>query len=117
MGIGQKLLQLLVLNSSPFSFLASDTAIPPYLDRHRWKVCSEIPCLRQISCFLAPASDSFRILMICSSVNRFRFRVSSPPLLYRKTHSRCGPFYGGEVTGASSRPRSIPTKRRIALES
>ncbi len=36
--------------------------------------------------------------MICSSVNHFRFMVSSPPLLYRKTHSRSGPFYGGEVT-------------------
>jgi len=35
--------------------------------------------------------------MICSSVNRFRFVVSSPPSFYRKTHSRSGPFYGGEV--------------------
>ena len=35
--------------SSCFSFLASDTCIPPYLDRHRYKVCSEIPCFRQIS--------------------------------------------------------------------
>ena len=45
-----------------------------------------------------PASDSFRIPMICSSLNCFRFMLSSPWSFYRKTHSRSGPFYGGKVT-------------------
>ena len=33
--------------------------------------------------------------MICSSVNRFRFLVNSPPLYYRKTHPGVDRFMGG----------------------
>ncbi len=80
---------------------------------------------RQRSGLLAPASDSFRIAMICSSLNRFRFLVSPPGSFYPKTHSRSGPFYGGKVTLAliprfrvrtRLQPRrhsfSIPLRRR-----
>ena len=48
--------------------------------------------------WMCPQSNSFRIPMICSSVNRFRFKRSSPWSFFRKTHSRSGPFYGGKVT-------------------
>ena len=33
--------------------------------------------------------------MVCSSVNRFRFLVNSPPLYYRNTHPGVDRFMGG----------------------
>jgi hypothetical protein len=43
-----------------------------------WKLSIEMPCLRQTSAIFAPASCSFSIPMIWSSVNREGRSCSSP---------------------------------------
>src|SRR6266568_3513459 len=57
-------------SSRAFSFLASETSIPPNFPFHLYKVVPLIPCRRHSSSALAPASCSFKIPMICSSVKR-----------------------------------------------
>ena len=57
--------------SSAFSFLASDTSIPPNFAFHLYSVAVDIPCRRHRSPTLPPAMCSFNTRMICSSVNRF----------------------------------------------
>src|SRR5262249_26755833 len=49
--------------------VVSDTSRPPNSWRHRKYVGALIPCRRQRSLTLVPASASFRMRMICSSVN------------------------------------------------
>src|SRR5262249_32069578 len=50
--------------SNAFSFRASETSIPPNFDFHLKNVALLIPCFRQTSAVLAPASCSRRIPMI-----------------------------------------------------
>ena len=48
-------------------------SIPPYFAFQRYNVCWLMPCLRHNSAVPRPASDSFNIPTICSSVNRLFF--------------------------------------------
>ena len=79
MRLGQQLLQLAVLGLKALHFFASDTRSPRTSPATGTNVCSLIPCCRQRACFLAPASASFRIPMICSSLNR---RLSESSLVF-----------------------------------
>ena len=56
-------------SSNTLSLLASDTVNPPYLAFQLYIVVSLIPCLRARSFILIPASASFNIPIICSSLN------------------------------------------------
>jgi hypothetical protein len=56
----------------------SDTSRPPYLLRQMQNVASEIPCRRHRSATFAPPSASFRIVMICSSLNFARLMPAFP---------------------------------------
>jgi hypothetical protein len=59
--------------SSDRSRRASDTSSPPNFDFHLWNVAELIPWQRQTSAVAMPASCSFEIAMICSSLNLLRF--------------------------------------------
>lgn len=61
--------------SRPRSFWASESSMPPYFAFHPYRLALDIPCLRHWSAVGAPASCSHRMVMICSSENRFRFIV------------------------------------------
>src|SRR5579872_7069591 len=58
--------------------LASLTSIPPYFAFHRYRLPRVIPCRRHSSPGSTPASHSFRMAMICSSLNRV-LRTTPPP--------------------------------------
>jgi hypothetical protein len=53
-------------SSRPFGFCASDTSSPPYFAFHREEVCGLIPCRRQASSVVPPASCSRNTPMFCS---------------------------------------------------
>src|SRR5271166_5935449 len=79
------------------SFLASATSMPPDLAFHLENVAPETPYLRQTSAVFAPASCSFKIPRICSSVNRDRFIVRSFP--QDQTLAQAGLKNRGNVSG------------------
>jgi hypothetical protein len=56
-------------SSSSFRRFASLTSRPPYFARQLWMVCVLVPCSRARSATFAPPSASFRIAMICASVD------------------------------------------------
>ncbi len=66
---------LLFSSSSAFSRWASDTSMPPNRALYLKNVAELIPCLRQTSTVGEPLYCSFRIPMICASVNRDCFIV------------------------------------------
>src|ERR1035441_6139285 len=63
-----------------------------------------MPCRRHSSPVSTPASDSFRMAMICSSLNRL-FLTTPPPALagHRKwrSHIPTGLIFGGQVKKAN----------------
>src|SRR5262249_34853661 len=69
---------LLFSSSSAFRRRASETSMPPYFAFHLYNVALLMPCFRQTSSLLTPASCSRRIAMICSSLNLDRFIVRLP---------------------------------------
>src|SRR6266498_3576660 len=69
---------------------------------------------RQRSALFAPASASFRIPMICSSVNRLRFIAGLPAgILAEPTLIRGGPVFGEQVARITARAFYCP--RRSAM--
>src|SRR5439155_17884091 len=54
------------------------TSIPPYFAFHRYRLPRVIPCRRHSSSGAIPASASFRMAMICSSLKRLL--RTTPPL-------------------------------------
>src|SRR5207245_6404095 len=65
-------------SSSCRSRRASLTSIPPYFAFHRYRLPRVIPCRRHSSSGAIPASASFRMAMICSSLKRLL--RTTPPL-------------------------------------
>src|ERR1700693_3499467 len=65
-------------SSSCRSRRASLTSIPPYFAFHRYKLPRVIPCRRHSSSGAIPASASFKMAMICSSLKRLL--RTTPPL-------------------------------------
>ena len=102
MGIGQQLLQLPVLNLEPLQLPGLRYLHPAVLGPPSIEGVLRDPVLPANLLLLCPSlgllQDFDDLFFSESSVNRFRFMVSSPPSFYRKTHSRSGPFFGGEVT-------------------
>ena len=74
---------------------ASDTSRPPDLAFHAYYVALDIPCRRHRSVTTAPALASFRMPMICSSENCFRF--TCPSLLRTRTLAPTGGKNGQQV--------------------
>ncbi len=74
--------------------------MPPYFDFQLYNVFSEKLCLRASSAADNPASCSFKMPMICSSVNRWRFTRDLPQInIMRKSHRADGSVFGGKVNG------------------
>jgi hypothetical protein len=86
-------------SSSAFSRRASETSNPPYFAFHLYSVALEMPCRRQSSSGLAPASCSRSTPMICSSLKRL---LSSLVSLFRR---RTLPHFGGVLGAHANRSR------------
>lgn len=84
--------------------LASDGARPPDFALQAWNVAPLIPCLRQTSAVVAPASCPRRIAMICSSVT-FDLFVAGP-LLGPDSRIRWRRYRGSQHSGQSPRRRA-----------
>src|ERR1019366_6756232 len=71
-----------------------------------------MPCRRHSSPVSTPASDSFRMAMICSSLNRLF--LTTPPLALaghrkRRSHNFAGLVFGGQViTRDENNARHLP---------
>ena len=66
---------LLFSSSKSLSRLAYETSMPPNFAFKSYRVASETSCFRTKPADFAPAFDSCKIPMICSSVNRCLFIV------------------------------------------
>ena len=72
-------LSLRFSSSSAFRRRASENSMPLKRERHVWNVASLMPRRRQISATGSPTCCTFRMPMICSSLNRLFFIVHLLP--------------------------------------
>jgi hypothetical protein len=95
-------------SSSERSRLASEASSPPYLAFHLKKVVPLVPWRRQRSCVFAPASCSFRMPMIYSSVNRLLLIVDllaiDSTITWREFRGAGHPFFP-EIADTNEQPK------------
>src|SRR5579864_2919433 len=103
--------------------LASLTSMPPYFAFQRYKLPRVIPCRRHSSPGSTPASPSFRMAIICSSLNRV-LRTTPPPgpwvghPKWEKSHCQWTNFPGAYMDPSRLQERSSTAaveRRRVHI--